>query len=72
MYYKGTKEQCVAYNEEIKLRKNYQGTTTKWADIISNREETEFAIFKNNSFESEMKELETLPENWLVYIEPSE
>ena len=64
MYYKGTKSQCEAYNLEI-----YNGTesmkqdpfTTSYASI---REiEGQFYILKHKDFESNMEEVNQVPNN---------
>ena len=64
MYYKGTKSQCEAYNLEI-----YNGTesmkqdffTTSYASI---REiEGQFYILKHEDFESNMDEVNQVPNN---------
>ena len=33
-YYKGTKQECDAYNSEVTQGEGYQGTTTKWAEPV--------------------------------------
>ena len=64
MYYTGTQEQCEAYNTEVTLRENYQSSTSRWANVVEHPNGTDFAIFKNSTYESELDELETLPDDW--------
>jgi len=64
MYYTGTQEQCEAYNTEVTLRENYQSSTSRWANVVEHPNGTDFAILKNSTYESELDELETLPDDW--------
>ena len=64
MYYTGTQEQCEAYNTEVTLRENYQSSTSRWANVVEHPNGTDFAILKNSTYESELNELETLPDDW--------
>lgn len=59
MYYKGTKQECESYNNEVTNRENYQGSTTKWADVqeIGGN----FYILKNNKYNSEMEAVDDIP-----------
>jgi len=62
MYYKGTKSQCEAYNNEV-----YNGTesmkqdpfTTSYASI--QEIEGQFYILKHEDFDSNMQEVNELP-----------
>ena len=64
MYYKGTKQECAAYNIEV-----YNGTssmkqdpfTTSYASI--QEIEGEFYIFKHEDFDSNMQEVSELPKS---------
>lgn len=66
MYYKGTKEQCEAYNLEVSQGENYQGSTTKWAEL--QEIEGGFYILKNDKYNSEMEmvdNIQTTTENFI-------
>ena len=64
MHYKGTKTECEAYNNEV-----YNGTesmkqdffTTSYASILEI--ENNFYILKHKDFESNMQEVNQVPNN---------
>lgn len=54
-YLKGTIEQLEAYNNEVAKGENYQGSTTRWADVIE--VEGEFYIAFNEKYPSELEKV---------------
>ena len=64
MYYKGTKEECEDYNTKVTLGENYQGSTDSWSNLISNQNGQGFAILKHEKYESNMQEIEKIPDSW--------
>ena len=64
MYYKGTKQECEDYNNQVTLGENYQGSTTFWANVTSNQNGQGFAILKHESYESDMTLIDKIPDGW--------
>jgi len=64
MYYTGTKEQCDAYNTIVTEGENYQSSTNQWATVKEHPNGNDFAILKNSKYESELNELQQLPDDW--------
>ena len=61
MYYTSTnKADLEAYNAKVTESQNYQGTTKRWAEVITHKDGNQFAILKNNNYRSEMQEIESL------------
>jgi len=59
MWYKGTLQECEAYNLEISINANYNGTTQKWDEI---REiEGSYFIRINVEYSSTMEVITELP-----------
>lgn len=70
MYYIGTQEECLAYNEQVKVGEGYDGVyTTDWATPIAHPNNTDYAILKHPSYEAELTLEETLGDNWFPQIE---
>jgi len=64
MYYTGTKQECEAYNVIVTEGENYQSSTSRWAEVTGHQNGNDFAILKNSKYESELNEIETLPDDW--------
>lgn len=64
MYYTGTIEQLEAYLAEVNAGENYQGTTTKWADILTKHDGSVNAVLAHPHYSSELSTLEELPSDW--------
>ena len=64
MYYKGTKQECEDYNNQVTLGENYQGSTTSWANIIKNQNGQGFAIPKHLDYISDMQKIDKIPDSW--------
>lgn len=66
MWYTGTTEQCINYNDYVTENENYNEGTLIWSEIINHPTITDLsAIAKNNTYPSnEMGENEELPEDW--------
>lgn len=60
MYYKGTIEQCEAYNSNVVSVEKYKGITNKWSDVMEI--EGNYYVAKHSDFESEMEEVDKLPQ----------
>ena len=69
MYYIGTKEECEAYNNQVTLVENYQGSTTSWANVTSNQNGEGFAILKHKNYESKMTLIDKIPDSWYNNLE---
>ena len=69
MYYKGNKIECEDYNAKVTLGENYQGSTNSWANITSNQNGQGFAILKHEKYESNMQEIEKIPDSWYNNLE---
>ena len=70
MYYTGTQEECLAYNEQVKVGEGYDGVyTTDWATVIAHPNNTDYAILKHPSYEAELTLEETLGDDWFPQIE---
>ena len=69
MHYKGTKTKCEDYNTKVTLGENYQGSTTSWANVISNQNGQGFAIIKHDKYESEMTLIDKIPDSWYNNLE---
>jgi hypothetical protein len=59
-FYKGTFEQCKAYDDYVTLNINYQGTTTHWSEVFKIQEE--YYVVRHISYPSDMEYVEELPE----------
>jgi hypothetical protein len=69
MYYKGTKTKCEDYNTKVTLGENYQGSTNSWANVTKNQNGQSFAILKHEKYESNMQEIEKIPDSWYNNLE---
>lgn len=63
MYYIGTKSQCEYYLNKVNQGEQYNGVTSKWAQIRSSyTEPKQYAILKHPKYtHSNMQLVETLP-----------
>lgn len=59
MWYKGTKQECEAYNNLVSEAKGYKGTTLKWSNIIEI--EGVFYIDIETNHKSGMEVVDSLP-----------
>ena len=64
MYYTGTEEECNAYLAEVNTGENYQGTTTKWAEVVKHPTQNNYAILAHESYTSLLQSVESLPSDW--------
>jgi len=58
-YIKGTKQECEAYNDEVTQGENYQGSTSKWSNVIKIKDE--YFILKHPKYATELEILNQLP-----------
>lgn len=66
-FYVGSEEDCLAYNEEVKAVKNYQGTTTDWALPKKHPKQDLYRITKNAGVDTAVEGLtgvEELDNTW--------
>ena len=66
MYYTGTENECNAYLAQVNTGENYQGTTTKWAEVLKHPTKEQCVIIAHYNYASELEVLNELPEDWLV------
>ena len=59
MWYKGTEQECEAYNTTVTSGEAYQGTTTHWATPIHS--EGNWYIAKHDKYPSSMEEVDSVP-----------
>ena len=64
MYYTGTLEQLEAYLAEVNAGENYQGTTTKWAEVTKHHTKDQYAVLAHPNYTSELDTLDSLPSDW--------
>ena len=66
MYYIGTEQQLENYNTKVTNAEGYNGTTTRWAQIIAHPDRNQFAIVKNSSYtpDDNLTEQEQLGSDW--------
>lgn len=65
MYYIGSKTQCEYYLNKVNEGENYNGVTSKWADIVQHPTNNEFAIVKHEDYtHSSMILVNELPNDW--------
>jgi hypothetical protein len=65
MYYKGTKEDCEAYNTIVVEGEEYDGVfTSRWARVIAHPNGKDFAIKSHDNYESIMSSLSNLGSAW--------
>jgi len=62
MYYTGTKLKCENYNKKVTLGEGYSGSTTRWADVVTNKDGNRFAIIKHENYSDEMDLIELTSE----------
>lgn len=60
MYYKGTEQECLDYNNQVTQGENYQGTTKRWANPIEI--EGSWYILKHEKYNSDLEVVNELPE----------
>ena len=60
MYYKGTYQECKAYDQKVTKAKNYKGVTKNWANPVEIK--GSWYIFKHEDYEAEMELVEELPQ----------
>ena len=70
MYYTSTnKADLEAYNAKVTESQNYQGTTKRWAEVITHKDGNQFAILKHEVHTSDtLTELASL-DGWFEDIE---
>ena len=65
MYYTSTNKQDLdSYNEHVSSGENYNGVTTRWAEIIEHPNGADYAILKHKNYEAELTIEESLSEDW--------
>jgi len=67
MYYEGTKLKCENYNKKVTLGEGYNGSTTRWADVVTHKDGNRFAIIKHEDYKAYMSLIE-LTEDWFETI----
>jgi hypothetical protein len=60
MYYKGTQQECLAYDKKVTAAKKYQGVTKNWANPIEI--EGSWYILKHEKYSSDLELVSELPE----------
>ena len=62
MYYiSNIKQDLIDYNNMVNQGENYNGTTTKWAEVIEHKDGGQFAILKNSKYiDTDLTEVENL------------
>jgi hypothetical protein len=63
MYYKGTLQQCTAYNDQVTFGEEYNTPTLRWENVTNHKNGIDFAILKHQNYESDMEQIENL-EGW--------
>jgi hypothetical protein len=63
MYYKGTLQQCTAYNDQVTFGEKYKLPTVRWENVRNHKNGIDFAILKHQNYESELEQIENL-EGW--------
>ena len=61
MYFKGTKKQCIAYNDKVSKSEKYKGVTCQFDVVIEIN--NFFYITKHPNYSSDMEIVNELPEN---------
>lgn len=64
MWYKGTEQECIDYNELVTSNENYQDTTNNWSDIYYNDNTGEYIVSLNFKYSSTMEIVYELDETW--------
>ena len=66
MYYIGTQEQLQDYNTKVTNGEGYNGTTTRWAEVIEHPDGNQFAMIKHTAYTSDdnLTEQESLSSDW--------
>ena len=73
MYYKGTEQECLDYNDKVVAGRHYNSTTTRWATPTKHQTLNEYIIIKHKSFDTKeteegeetMELLESIPDGWV-------
>ena len=60
MWYKGTLQECKDYNNIVKQKEGYNGTTSEWANAV--QIENDYYIIRHPEYSSQMQLVTTLPE----------
>ncbi|RAK21610.1 hypothetical protein B0I03_10542 [Flavobacterium aquaticum] len=55
MWYKGTQQECIDYNQLVIENENYQEGTDNWSDIYYNEITDEYFISVNFKYPSSME-----------------
>jgi len=63
MYYIGTLQQCIDYNDQVTLGEKYKSSTVRWENVRNHKNGIDFAILKHDNYESDMEQIENL-DNW--------
>ena len=68
MYYIGTHEECIAYDEKVSASQNYDGVhTVNWANPIQHPDGSKYAIIAHATEpdeESSLQLVEALSSDW--------
>lgn len=63
-YFKGTREECEAYNSHVASLENYTDSTDKWAEIIE--VDGSFYIKAHPKHSSSLEKVGSLPQNTMI------
>ena len=70
MYYVGTEQECINYNNKVVDLENYQEGTTAWASITKHYQEELWAIEKHEEYEpDDVMELVSSIDDWFEPFE---
>lgn len=65
MWYIGTKQECIDYNNLVILGENYKGDTNTWSEIVDHPDiEDLSAVQVNYSYDSDMETIEDIITEW--------
>lgn len=67
-YYKGTLEECQAYDDSVSIKEGYR-SGDNWANPIEHHTSGEWAILKHDNYVSVMILENELPSEWFPVIE---
>lgn len=66
-YYIGTHNECQQYNELVTFEESYnKERPIIWANLISNADNSLYAVEKHPNHLSTMQEVSALPADWFV------
>ena len=60
-----TEEEAIQYNSDVTTKKNYNGSTNNWADVVKHPVQQKWAVPFNYILELENKEPIELTQDWI-------